>query len=301
MPAMPNPWPLRASCVGAQRLVGHAALARDLDPPLERGVGILRRSASCARGWGASTARSPCARRSSRPARSGRSGRACRRRASRSPRAGSPGRARARGARTTPARACRCRPGRSRRPPRSPTRCSAGRRATGAAGAGARRPGSTRSPRPSSRLRVGAGIEVQPSGSLRRETTFDQEQRHDRREALQRRSTARSTPRRRSASPTRTSLRSPTMTSKRRSPCGAPGGRENVRGQVDALAPDGVRDFLNGIIGAVPGPRLRGRREDRAGRPRRRPLGGDGHVHRDDRSRASSPTAPGSSSRAWTS
>jgi hydroxyacylglutathione hydrolase len=31
-----------------------------------------------------------------------------------------------------------------------------------------------------------------------------------------------------------------------------PGGRENVRGQVDALAPDGVRDFLNGIIGPFP-------------------------------------------------
>ena len=26
-----------------------------------------------------------------------------------------------------------------------------------------------------------------------------------------------------------------------------PGGRENVRGQVDTTAPDGVRDFLNGI------------------------------------------------------
>jgi len=31
-----------------------------------------------------------------------------------------------------------------------------------------------------------------------------------------------------------------------------PGGRENVRGQVDALAPEGVRDFLNGIIGPFP-------------------------------------------------
>ncbi len=32
----------------------------------------------------------------------------------------------------------------------------------------------------------------------------------------------------------------------------APGGRENVRGRVDVLAPDGVREFLGELIGAVP-------------------------------------------------
>jgi glyoxylase-like metal-dependent hydrolase (beta-lactamase superfamily II)/predicted ester cyclase len=32
----------------------------------------------------------------------------------------------------------------------------------------------------------------------------------------------------------------------------APGGRENVRGQVDVLAPEGVREFIGGLIGAVP-------------------------------------------------
>lgn len=31
-----------------------------------------------------------------------------------------------------------------------------------------------------------------------------------------------------------------------------PGGRENVRGQVDTTAPDGVRDFLNGLFGPFP-------------------------------------------------
>jgi glyoxylase-like metal-dependent hydrolase (beta-lactamase superfamily II)/predicted ester cyclase len=32
----------------------------------------------------------------------------------------------------------------------------------------------------------------------------------------------------------------------------APGGRENVRGRVDALAPDGVREFIGELLGAVP-------------------------------------------------
>ena len=36
----------------------------------------------------------------------------------------------------------------------------------------------------------------------------------------------------------------------------APGGRENVRGQVDTLAPDGVREFLGELIGAVPDLRM---------------------------------------------
>jgi glyoxylase-like metal-dependent hydrolase (beta-lactamase superfamily II)/predicted ester cyclase len=32
----------------------------------------------------------------------------------------------------------------------------------------------------------------------------------------------------------------------------APGGRENVRGQVDVLAPEGVREFIGGLIDALP-------------------------------------------------
>src|ERR1700690_1156921 len=32
----------------------------------------------------------------------------------------------------------------------------------------------------------------------------------------------------------------------------ADGGRENVRGQVDVLAPDGVREFIGDLIGALP-------------------------------------------------
>ena len=31
-----------------------------------------------------------------------------------------------------------------------------------------------------------------------------------------------------------------------------PGGRENVRGQIDAVAPEGVREFLGGMLGAMP-------------------------------------------------
>ena len=79
-----------------------------------------------------------------------------------------PAPARARGARTSPARASRCRTGRSRRPAAIAQALQCG---TPGQGSGRRRrqtPGSTRSPRPSSRLRVGSGIELQPSGSLRR-------------------------------------------------------------------------------------------------------------------------------------
>jgi glyoxylase-like metal-dependent hydrolase (beta-lactamase superfamily II)/predicted ester cyclase len=32
----------------------------------------------------------------------------------------------------------------------------------------------------------------------------------------------------------------------------APGGRENVRGQVDVLAPDGVREFIGSLLAAIP-------------------------------------------------
>lgn len=34
--------------------------------------------------------------------------------------------------------------------------------------------------------------------------------------------------------------------------CWAPGGRENVRGQVDTTAPDGVREYFTGLFAAVP-------------------------------------------------
>src|ERR1700737_105807 len=32
----------------------------------------------------------------------------------------------------------------------------------------------------------------------------------------------------------------------------APGGRENVRGQIDTEAPEGVREFIGGLLAAVP-------------------------------------------------
>ena len=63
--------------VAAQGLLGNPGLARDLQAPHDRRVGILPRG-TCARSWGASTARRPRARLSWRPGRSGRSGRACR-------------------------------------------------------------------------------------------------------------------------------------------------------------------------------------------------------------------------------
>ncbi len=34
--------------------------------------------------------------------------------------------------------------------------------------------------------------------------------------------------------------------------CWAPGGRENIRGQVDTTAPDGVREYFTGLFAAVP-------------------------------------------------
>src|SRR5215212_3720282 len=35
-----------------------------------------------------------------------------------------------------------------------------------------------------------------------------------------------------------------------------PGGRENVRGQVDTTAPDGVREFLGGMLAALPNAKM---------------------------------------------
>ena len=45
----------------------------------------------------------------------------------------------------------------------------------------------------------------------------------------------------------------------------ADGGRDNIRGQRDVIAPEGVRSFLGELIDATPGPRLRDRLDDHAG------------------------------------
>src|SRR5882724_3834298 len=34
--------------------------------------------------------------------------------------------------------------------------------------------------------------------------------------------------------------------------CWAPGGRENIRGQIDTTAPDGVREYFTGLFAAFP-------------------------------------------------
>ena len=61
------------------------------------------------------------------------------------------------------------------------------------------------------------------------------------------------------ASPAATSRRSTPATSTARSRCGPTGGRENVRGQVDVLAPEGVRAFIGELLGALPDLQIRGR------------------------------------------
>ena len=133
-----EPWPRALLGLAAQRL---EPARRSGAPPRcaarARARGPAPR-ASCARGAGASTARSRRARRSAPPARSGRSARGCRPAAARPRAAGRPGRARARAGAARPARGCRCRPARCRRRPRSPTRSRAARPATAAAAAAAR-------------------------------------------------------------------------------------------------------------------------------------------------------------------
>ena len=89
--------PARAAAPRAARRSGARSRCAARAPP--RGP---RPGGSRARGSGASTARSPRARRSSRPARSGRCARACRRAGARARGAGRPGPARARGARSEP-------------------------------------------------------------------------------------------------------------------------------------------------------------------------------------------------------
>ena len=59
-----------------------------------------------------------------------------------------------------------------------------------------------------------------------------------------------------------------------------PGGRENVRGQVDTTAPEGVRAFLGGIFGSFPDFEFNVLETHGPGRPRRRALGGARDVHR---------------------
>ena len=129
----------RAPPAPAAASVGrHAALAGHLEAALEGALGILAPPWSCARGWGASTARTPRARRSAPPGRSGPSGRACRPAGARARSAARPGRARARAGASRPARAGRCRPARRRRRRRSRTRSRAARPARAAAAAAAR-------------------------------------------------------------------------------------------------------------------------------------------------------------------
>ena len=76
-PAMPARRPRAAPLSHSRERLGrHAGRAGDLDALLEHGLGVLAPRASRARGSGASTPRSPSARRSSPPARSGRCARA---------------------------------------------------------------------------------------------------------------------------------------------------------------------------------------------------------------------------------
>ncbi len=143
--------PIRA--FRARRRSGAAAPRARRSGGRPPGAGQSRRpdprpSGSCARGWGASTARIPRARRSWRPGRSGLSGRACRPPGAR-PRASdctSP--APVPDARASLARAFPCRTARPRRRPRPPRRCSGERPARAAAGAVERRPAAHARPVP---------------------------------------------------------------------------------------------------------------------------------------------------------
>ena len=56
----------------------------------------------------------------------------------------------------------------------------------------------------------------------------------------------------------------------------AAGGREHVRGQVDALAPEGVREFIGELVGRDARPEHAGRLDDRRGRALRRAVAHDG-------------------------
>ena len=138
--------------VAAQRLLRHAALARDLQPPRERAPRGLRPCGACARGWGASTARSPALHDRRRLAvvigvgvGADHQAHVLKAQVAHRQR---PLEVRQR-ARLVHAGVEQHEP--RRRPP-PPRRCSGERPARAAAGAVGRRPGSTRSPRPSSRL-----------------------------------------------------------------------------------------------------------------------------------------------------
>ena len=73
-----------------------------------------------------------------------------------------------------------------------------------------------------------------------------------------------------------TSRRSTRATSTPPSRCGREGGRENVRGQVDVLAPEGVRDVhRRAARGACPDLQHAGRLDDHRGRSLRRPVAPD--------------------------
>ena len=58
----------------------------------------------------------------------------------------------------------------------------------------------------------------------------------------------------------------------------AEGGRENVRGQLDVLAPEGVRAFIGEHAGRLPGPADGGRLDHRPGGPLRGPLAPPRHL-----------------------
>ena len=157
-PAIPESARAALGGVAAQRLLGHAALAGDLQAPREHRLGVLDHAVQVlVVGVHPHLAAGALDDRRA-PARSGRCARACTPPAAPARGAGCTSRARARGGRASPARACRCRTARSRRRARPPRRCSGERPATAAAGAGGNRPGSTRSPRPSSRLLSTSGM-----------------------------------------------------------------------------------------------------------------------------------------------
>ncbi len=77
-----------------------------------------------------------------------------------------------------------------------------------------------------------------------------------------------------------TSRRSTRATSTRQSALWAEGGRDNVRGQIDVLAPEGVRAFLGELLDAIPDLQLRDRLDDHAGRALRRAVPHQRHVRR---------------------
>ena len=261
---------LRFGGVAAQRLLRHAALARDLQPPREERLRVLDHPQSGARGWGASTARSRPLDDRGRACRSGRSGRGCRRPGVVSSRR-RPHIARARS--RCASESAPCMPVSNSTKPSSHATAQALQCGTPGQGSGRRSrktPGSTRSPRPSSRLLLShlghaAETRLRPTAAVKEGEDGRAGEPRARPAARCRRwpRTCSSSRPGASASPAArprpsraaTSRRSTRATSRRAVALWAQGGRENVRGQVDALAPEGVREFIGELLGAMPGPR----------------------------------------------